>query len=805
MTGNPGGQTTASLDRLTTLHPQLLGLLRMGVLVIDDQDRVTHCSRAASHLFGRAPRAVVGRRLADILGRPPARRHVFEPSRSDAGAPWSGVCDVTHGRTVTTAAWWVFPLDGVGSARRLVLVADARRLTELGPGLAVGDHVPLVPPEGERDPGVRILRVEPAIAAVPRGDRETFRRNLVEILPLTGPDRSERIVRQVLDRGYPALDVTATTRLWFAPYWSEAGQATGSPLPAGTDGARLEQGPPRESMLEMAAARERLAFLNEASTRIGTTLDLAKTIDELSRVLVPYFADFAGVQLLDQIVAKGEMPSRSATASALLRRVSAVHNDEPGRWDDVIPLDEVLRLPPDTPFVRCMVTGKPVCVPHVDAETGDAISASFDDRDLRPLLRERSLLIVPLTARGGSVIGNFVLSRKPDRTAFDDMDIGTAEELARRAALSMDNACIYRREAEAADTLQRSMRPEAPPSMAGVEVSYRYLPGSKDAQVGGDWFDVIRLPGSRVAFVVGDVMGHGLKSASVMGQFRTCVRTLAALDLPPEQVLRHLDDLAQRLGENYLATCLYAVYDPVARRCEAANAGHIPPVLVGPDGRSDLLELPPGAPIGVGGVAFEAVRFEIPDGSELVLCTDGLIEVRGRDIGIGLTRLCASLAGPARPLDEACDSIINALHTEDRQDDVALLMARFYGIPLEDVAWWSPGAGPDVVRDARAFARDALASWGLDTLGDAVELLVSELVTNAVRHADGPTQMRLLRADTLLCEVSDATTSLPALREVSGEAEYGWGLHLVSRLAKAWGSSRTPTGKVVWFEYPLRP
>jgi anti-sigma regulatory factor (Ser/Thr protein kinase) len=283
---------------------------------------------------------------------------------------------------------------------------------------------------------------------------------------------------------------------------------------------------------------------------------------------------------------------------------------------------------------------------------------------------------------------------------------------------------------------------------------------------------------------------------------------MAAMDMPPVQLLRNLDDLAQRLGEHYLATCLYAVYDPVESELLIANAGHIPPVLVSAaDGRSELLDIPTGAPIGIGGVPFETVKVSVAPGDRLVLCTDGLVEVRGQDIGQGLAALCESAAHPAASMDEACDTIIRALNRPGgRKDDVALLMARLNGIPREDVATWQLALDPREVARARRLTRDTLERWGLGEAAETAELLVGEVVTNAVRHAHTRhIELRLVRADALLCEVADDDHSVPVLIGAGSQDEYGRGLRIVSRLAREWGASRTAQGKTVWFEQSLPP
>ncbi|CAM5722390.1 PAS domain-containing protein OS=Streptomyces fumanus OX=67302 GN=GCM10018772_59340 PE=4 SV=1 [Streptomyces fumanus] len=470
-----------------------------------------------------------------------------------------------------------------------------------------------------------------------------------------------------------------------------------------------------------------------------------------------------------------------------------------------MPVGEAMPFPAHTPFFQCMTTGEPVLVPRITEETGHAIASQFEKRDIRPLITGRSMLVVPLKARQ-VVLGFMILLRHPERPVFNDMDRATGAELAARAGLVLDNARIYTHQENVAETLQDSMLPHIPARMAGCDIATRYLPGTLLGRIGGDWFDAVKLPGARTALVVGDVMGHGLNSAAMMGQLRTAVQTMAALDLPPARLLRTLDDLAQRLGDSYLATCLYAVYDPIAGELGLANAGHIPPVLVrATDGRSELLDLPTGAPIGVGGVPFETVRVPVASGDRLVMCTDGLVEVRGEDIGVGLATLCESAAHPAASMDDACDTIVRALNTGgDRKDDVALLMARLGGIAPEDVAEWRLARDPAEVPRARAAVREQLHDWGLDALADTAELLVGELVTNAVRHARArPVGLRLVRGDTLLCEVDDDDHELPSLRGAGPGDEYGRGLRVVSALAREWGTARSGAGKTVWCELTL--
>ncbi|MEU6811738.1 SpoIIE family protein phosphatase [Streptomyces sp. NPDC046831] len=804
------------------------GRVPLAVVVVDRDGLVSHWSRGAWRLFGIAKDEAIGRPAADLLPVSGALPEEDGDLPDEAPSAWDGPVPALEssldgplpypaagrarlsvpgrepdggaedvGRARADVLWWAYPLAGPGRERLLVLAADAA---------AVGD-------EGE-DPGAGAPceRVVPAFALhTDFPGAEELARRLPEILPGTSVRESARIVAQVLELGYPVLEFSRNERVPVTPDWGvsrRAGRlarrqraaralAAGEPVPRDL----LDDG----EDLEYAAVRERLEFLNEVSGRIGTSLDLSRTIDEVSTAVVPRFTDVACTYLREQVVAGEGFPEGAPDATTLWHRVALEHTDEPGRWDDTVPVGESLQIPAHTPFFQCMTTGEPILVPHIGEEMGQAIAEQFEKRDMRPFLTHRSMLIVPLKARN-VVLGFMVLLRHPERPEFNDMDRVTGAELAARAALVLDNARMYTHQESVAETLQDSMLPHIPPHRAGCDIATRYLPGTLLGRVGGDWFDSVKLPGARTALVVGDVMGHGLNSAAMMGQLRTAVQTMAALDLPPARLLRNLDDLAQRLGDSYLATCLYAVYDPIAGELHLANAGHIPPVLVrAGDGRSELLGLPTGAPVGVGGVPFEAVRVRVRPGDRLVMCTDGLVEMRGEDIGVRLAALCESAAHPAASMDDACDTIIRALNTRGgRKDDVALLMARLNGIAPDDVAEWRLARDPAEVRRARAVVRERLHAWQLAGLADQAELLAGELVTNAVRHSrGGPVALRLVRGDTLLCEVDDDDHDLPTLLSAGPGDESGRGLRVVSTLAREWGASRTATGKSVWFELTL--
>lgn len=565
---------------------------------------------------------------------------------------------------------------------------------------------------------------------------------------------------------------------------------------------------------EGAARREgeRLRFVGAATRRIARGLDLDEIVLGLCRATVPTFSDEILVYLRDPLPVGDERPV--APFVLRLRRTDRLRLSE-------LEGEELVLVPdPDpTPAAElCEVRSGGALAEvlrGVRPVFGDSAAAKAALTELlgpeHPLPGGLRAVLAPLRGRR-RVIGAAVFLRRPERSGFEPNDLLVAAQLATHTALGIDKAVLYGREAYIADELQRTMLPDSLPQPTGVRLASRYLPAAETARVGGDWYDAIPLPGSRVALVVGDVMGHSMTSAAIMGQLRTTAQTLAGLDLPPQEVLHHLDEQAQRLGENRMATCMYAVYDPVSHRITVANAGHPPPILLHLGGRAEVLRVPPGAPIGVGGVDFEAVELDAPAGATLLLYTDGLVESRLRDVWTGIEQLrerlaaTAQLTGPdhSPPLEALCDDVLDMLGPGDRDDDIALLAARFEGIAPSDVAYWFLEPEDAAPGRARRLARRALARWDLEELTDSVELLISEVVTNAVRYAERPVTLRLLRTDVLRCEVGDDSPQLPRQRRARDTDEGGRGLFLVNRLARRWGATRLSGGKVVWFELATR-
>ncbi|WP_156726284.1 SpoIIE family protein phosphatase [Streptomyces apocyni] len=765
------------------------------------------------------------------------------------GKEWTGVVPfrlAADGHLDGVAEVYVMPTQTPEGERAAVcIVVDVRALRRIETDLAASQAIFGQSPFGFLLFGtdLRVQRANRRFATVFGGAAEDHRgRTVHDYLPRQEADRMAAALERVLRTGEA---VTEMQLVGPAPGSSERRQwsinlyrvHSGGGHPVGVAGLGIDVTRRHAAAREAAHARRNLALLNEAGARIGNSLNLETTARELLDVAVPVFCDLASVDLYQGLLDGDEAPPGLVDGSAELRRVafaSAVSDAPLDEEEEPVAAGAVHRYAFNSPCARALRTARPVTIPG-------------DERGL-----VRSTLAVPMVAHD-TVVGLVRFSRTKGSEPFGERDRSLAVELAARAAVCIDNARLYRREHERALILQRSLLPPGDPEAAGLDIACRYLPGNAATEVGGDWFDVIELPGHRTALVVGDVMGRGLRAAVAMGELRTAVRTLALLDLEPAEVLSALDEVARGLGtpwgtgaqrgdtgaasgtasaalggasdgasggtqqavraarqphgadpaEVYLATCVYAVYDPVTRRCTFANAGHLPPVLVEPDESALMLDVPPGMPLGVGGEPFEEVEVELPEDALLALYTDGLVESRDHPLDEGLDAFRAALTHPARPLEDVCDHVLSTLDTRHGEDDIALLMARVRGLPADAVGDWTLPREPRSVGRAREYTRTRLDSWGLGPLVDTTELLVSELVTNALRYGEGDIRLRLLLDRTLVCEVWDAGLVQPRRRRARDTDEGGRGLQLVGLLSASWGSRRTPRGKTVWFELPL--
>ncbi|GGV39173.1 SpoIIE family protein phosphatase [Streptomyces griseoflavus] len=773
--------------------------------VIAADGTLARWSEGARLLLGHTAEEVVGRPAAVLL----AEGSASVPLPADR---WSGTLALRHRDGGTVTVW---------------VLAHHRLPADGGPGdwlvvtpLEASDHElpdePLVRAAVYQSPcaamvfdrALRLRGVNDAMAhllGLPadhlRGLRPTDVGGRVQHSEL------ERHLDQVLRTGRPHemqtyMKATSESR-------AHAWLARLAPL---TDGSRRVRGVcvTAHDFSEQFRARERLQLVNEASMRIGTTLDVTRTAQELAEVCVPALADFVSVDLLEPDEPGGE-PVQPRTTPVSLRRV-AHRSRTPGDPEATVETGELVVYPAAAPHADSLIAGHSIMASMSSGELDPWLAA---DEERAREIREHgvhSILSVPLQARG-TTLGVAAFTRFSHPEAFTHDDVLLAEEVTARAAVCIDNARRYSRERETTLALQRSLLPRTLPHTAAVEAATRYLPAARSG-VGGDWFDVIPLSGMRVAMVVGDVAGSGIQASATMGRLRTAVRTLADIDLAPDELLTHLDDLVHHLAQEsggdpvqseVGATCLYAVYDPVSRRCTLARAGHPAPVLIPPGGTARHLDLPSGPPLGVGGLPFESAELELPDGAVLAFYTDGLVESPGRDRDAGYALLRETLSGAAGPLDETCDRVLQSvLAPGGAGDDVALLLTRIHGLPSSQVATWDIPSDPALVAPIRKQALDQLAAWALTEASFTAELVVSELVTNAIRYGAPPIRLRLIHdASTLICEVSDTSHTAPHLRRAKTWDEGGRGLLLVAQLTQRWGSRHTADGKTIWAELSL--
>ncbi|MCN9243028.1 PAS domain-containing SpoIIE family protein phosphatase/ATP-binding protein [Streptomyces sp. RY43-2] len=792
--------------------------IKVASFSIGPDGHVDQWSLRAEQLFGIPAERAVGMDPIEAFIAPELReRGQRKMAEILDGREWTGVVPFRAPDAAGTeglAEVYVMPTATEEGERAAVcIVVDVHTLRRIETDLAASQAIFGQSPFGFLliDTELRVRRANQRFASVFGGTPDDHRgRRVHDYLPAAEADRVAATLRRVLETGESITDMHVTG---FVPgsderkHWSANLYRvhSGSGRTLGVAWLSTDVTGRRAAAREAAAARRNLALLNEAGARIGNSLDLETTARELLDVVVPGFCDLATVDLHQGLLVGDETPPGLTDGSVELRRVafsSAVSGVPFATGPAPVPVGSVHHYAFNSPWAAALRTGRPRYIP---AEDGGLI---------------QSTLAVPMVAHD-TVVGLAQFCRTKGSEPFGERDRGLAVELAARAAVCIDNARLYRREHERALILQRSLLPPGDPEASGLDIACRYLPGNAATEVGGDWFDVIELPGHRTALVVGDVMGRGLRAAVAMGELRTAVRTLALLDLEPAEVLSALDEIARGLGapseagrtsrqprdaelsEVYLATCVYAVYDPVTRRCTFANAGHLPPVLVEPGEPALMLDVPPGMPLGVGGEPFEEVEVELPEGALLALYTDGLVESRDHPLDEGLQAFVGALTDSSRPLEDVCDHVLTTLDTHHGEDDIALLMARIQGLPAESVGDWTLPREPRSVGRAREYARAQLTGWGLEPLVDTAELLVSELVTNALRYGEGEIRLRLLLDRTLVCEVWDAGLVQPRRRRARDTDEGGRGLQLVGLLSAGWGSRRTPHGKTVWFELPL--
>ncbi|MCX4821179.1 SpoIIE family protein phosphatase [Streptomyces sp. NBC_01142] len=781
-----------------------LDITRAATAVLDAQDTVVGWSRAAEVLLGYPQHEIIGKPLDTFLS--PRQASGLTPAQESApalGTRLSGseirVARHRDGRELLVATA-VCPLLDSGAAARVLVAAELESLRLWESRLAMLHGLATQSPVGLAiyDTDLRLTWCNAAYEqeiglpfAEFRGMRADELYSEGRFLTEGYPRTLDAVMHHVLDTGEPILDLhflgeppsdPGTDHLWSCSYYrlqDAAGHVFGVCEDAFDITDRYE-------------VQRRLALLVEAGRGIGTTLDVIVTAEDLAEVAVPDFAATVTVDLAKEVL-EGEVLSGagSPAVTSLVRvafRSARAANGQGGRGKP--PQPSPVDHPPGSPQDRSLASGG--------------------------LVLEDDTLVVPLRA-GGSMLGLVTFLRDGPSATFDNGEVALADELATRTAVSIDNARRFTRERTASLALQRQLLPQHLPQQSAVDVAHRYLPTDDLTGVGGDWFDVIPLSGTRVGLVVGDVVGHGLQAAATMGRLRTTVRALAQMDLSPDELLTRLDDLVSQSAEEQTdplggpadpyeddatgATCLYAVYDPVSRRCTMARAGHLPPAVVDSEGALSYPNLPAGPPLGLGGLPFESLEIELPVGSLMALFTDGLVEARDRDIDLGIDILGRVLSDPRGSLEELCDRALSELLPDGTTaDDTALLLVRTRELDAGHVAEWELPAEPVAVGHARDLATGQLHKWGLEELSFSTELVVSELVTNAVRHAEGPLRLRLIRDRTLLCEVADTGHTSPHLRHSAEDDEGGRGLFIVAQLVHRWGTRYTPSGKTIWTE-----
>ncbi|MEE1754647.1 SpoIIE family protein phosphatase [Streptomyces sp. SP18CS02] len=856
----------------------------VAALVLDGEGRVVRCTAGAGELLARPCDVLCGTPVRDLLAEPAGWTELVSRHGGDV---WEGEAVLRRGDgSELGVAFRVVPLrpgsgEGPGSqclvagaprdvvARRRHDYAFTRELfLQNRVGLAVFDE------------NLKVVRTNTQLLPYTGMPEDPSGHRLEDFLQVEDAREIEEQLRGVLESGAPMVDREVLVRTLIDPREGRTLSMSAFRL-QGADGRVMGVTSLFTDVTEQERARDRLRLLHRATAVLGGSLAVAEAAQDLADVLVPDLADMAALDIAD-FVFTGAPPGEGEGgrpdgredgrpgAEALPggggvgggsdggeeARPGADEGSRPGgrrsRWAPMRRIATASALggtPAATGRVvdvdvneepgSALWTG-PGTIPAVSAPADAAGGAAVDEH-------LRSGMSVLLHAHG-AVLGRVTVWRTGSRPPYERNDLSLLEEIASRAALVVENARRYARERRVAVSLQRSLLPPAVSDHSAVRTASVYRPTDAATGVSGDWFDVIPLSSARVALVVGDVVGHGLKATATMGRLRTAVRTLADLDLEPDELIAHLDDLVCQLVledrqedigtrdggadgteplmeeedpdlgwgagaavestyDSFSATCLYLTYDPVTRRCVMASAGHPPPLVLCPDGTASYPDISPGPPLGVGGLPFERLDLRVDEGSVLGLFTDGLVEQGQADVDAGMAALRARLLAAApleRPLPQVGREVVEALAPRRLVDDVTLLLARTRAVPPEDTATWVLEAKPEVVAEARRLLVEQLSAWGLDELVFTTELVASELVTNAIRYAgEGPIELRLVRAGSLICEVSDRSGTQPRMRRARTTEEGGRGLFLVAQLTSRWGSRYTPHGKTIWTEQIL--
>ena len=856
VTGGAGTEQPAGARQRLAALAALADDLPAAVVGVDLESTVLLWNHAAERLYGWSAQEALGRSVRELMLRGAEERADVVKSATHSGGAWEGQFAAVR-KDGSPLVVWVGNAAVHDDAGRVVAVlgvsmdmtthdlamvahqqqleaarADAERLadrqarliavtSELGRALTPEQVVQVV-----LDQGVGALGADAGgVAVVEHGhlhvmgvvgyEPEVVARyeglQLAAVSPLTDVARSGRVLRTSsaaeLEERYPHLPHSTMSQSFAGIPLEVEGRVLGV---MGLSSTRPGAFPDEELEFLVALARhcaqalergrlfaaersngERLAFLAMASQRLAESLDYQRTLDAVAALALPELADWCSVHLLDD----GGDPA--------LVGVHHVDDELRGLLEELFD-----RYPPD---------------PHRGSGIGQALGEQrtvhhrrFTEEALRAIARDEwhlgalrrlmlgSALLVPLLV-GGRVLGVLTVVRQRV-DAYSDDDIRLVEDLAVRMATAVDNAVRYRQERDTALMLQRSLLPRSLPALPGLQVAHRYLPGTAGAEVGGDFYDVLALPGGKVGLVVGDVMGRGVAAAAVMGQLRAAVRAYAVVEQRPAVLLQLVDAAAGSLEQTAITTCLYGVFDPVARTLRLASAGHLPLMVLHRDGGGEYVELEPGPPLGVAGQKPVEVEVDVPDGAVLLLFTDGLVEGRHQPVEEGLLALRNAVSGvQGLDVETLCDTLLRAMGRDSRPEDDSALLAVATGSAAvvaadDDVHLHLAGHLSEVQRARHLTAQRARVA-AVDA--EDAELLVTELVTNALRHG-GPgvdLWVRRLPSGGLRLEVVDGRGgSTPEVQRLRDDAEGGRGLVIVQALASRWGAERLSAGKQVWCE-----
>ncbi|MGW1881466.1 SpoIIE family protein phosphatase [Streptomyces sp. NPDC001970] len=792
-------------------------------VVVDARGVVTGWSSAAQQLLGYAADQVLGRPAADLLAE------AEEPAREPGGGE-SGAVLVRHrDGGLVPLRLTVRTEESAGAGREVgtrwvVMLAPAATPEPAGMRERDWDRALLESlftqsPVGlfVFDEQLRLLRYNAAAEGMQgTPESEGIGKRLTEVWPDFSAELAERVLAQVLESGVPVIGFEKHGRPPGDPGREHVHSVSAFRL-EDHDGRVLGVADAAVDVTDRYLARQRLAVLAEGGARIGSTLDVMRTAQELAEVAVPRLADSIAVEVLEPVLAGEDIVPGPVRPDAVLRR-AASRSRRHGVPAGAYAVGEESTFPLVAPSARALSDLRPRLVSPVHADSDWVL---HDPVRGRRMLDEKvhSLMFVPLVAQDRA-LGIATFYRWGEQGPFQQDDLTLATDLSHRTAQCLDNARRYLREHNSLVSLQRSLLPGELPQSNGVEVAHEYI----HAGTGGGWVDVVPLSGARVALVAGTVPGRGVGSAAAVGRLRAAVHTLSDLDLEPDEELARLDDLVRRLGrddsqgaageprpddgpgprpvsDDAGCTCLYLVYDPVSQLCSMAGAGHPGPAVAFPDGTAKILGVPAAAPLGLPGPPFEKTEVTLPEGSLLALYTSGFLQAHpgeGEE-----SRLAGLLARSRGSVRDAARMLTEALVPARPSEDAAVLVARTHALGSGRVVSWDLPTDPAIVSTARSLVTRQLMSWALEEEAFATELIASELVTNAVRHAKSPIRLRLIRDRVLTCEVSDGSSTAPRLRHARTSDEGGRGLFLVAQCAERWGTRYTQRGKTIWTELKL--